>query len=553
MKSPCYIILIILTLFFFSCKREVNRDDANRLKKLDMTLISDPYRVRDSLDKIKVAALDEANSAYYWLLSAVTNERCGVVEKEDSMIIISEKYFKDRKDYMNFCRSVLYKGVIRYNQYKQDTLTATFFSNVGNLMLRYRVNDPATKATLYKYLGKLKRANGEFANSAEYLRKSRQLSEEINDSLEVRRLDLELFYVNLAQKDYSQALANIAHYIDSDTTNPLKAYELNEAISQFFIEREEFDIAIVYLRNMLEMSGRIGKGVIDRSQLYHRISLYYKNKNMLDTAISYSRRSLAALNGNASTNGHVYYNYIAGLYEAKGDLTNAIDNYKKAYESHKYTYSNYTSKNVSRIESLYETSVKEADLQNERNNRKYFTLLGIMIIGVLTSITLLLRKRVKNFRDESHLAKKEIRKAENEVSKMKFVNELNEMSIGLLNQLMRSVSIEADRSRAGASDTADRLVQCISQTKKSSKERIAEIVQNNFISDYPNLQYLSNLTDFEKVVFVLLDNGYSIREVAALLDRTQSCISGEKSKIKEKILSRQDLPFDPKVMFSIFN
>ena len=553
MKSPCYIILIILTLFFFSCKREVNRDDANRLKKLDMALISDPYRVRDSLDKIKVAALDEANSAYYWLLSAVTNERCGVVEKEDSMIIISEKYFKDRKDYMNFCRSVLYKGVIRYNQYKQDTLTATFFSNVGNLMLRYRVNDPATKATLYKYLGKLKRANGEFANSAEYLRKSRQLSEEINDSLEVRRLDLELFYVNLAQKDYSQALANIAHYIDSDTTNPLKAYELNEAISQFFIEREEFDIAIVYLRNMLEMSGRIGKGVIDRSQLYHRISLYYKNKNMLDTAISYSRRSLAALNGNASTNGHVYYNYIAGLYEAKGDLTNAIDNYKKAYESHKYAYSNYTSKNVSRIESLYETSIKEADLQNERNNRKYFTLLGIMIIGVLTSITLLLRKRVKNFRDESHLAKKEIRKAENEVSKMKFVNELNEMSIGLLNQLMRNVSIEADRNRAGASDTADRLVQCISQTKKSSKEKIAEIVQNNFISDYPNLQYLSNLTDFEKVVFVLLDNGYSIREVAALLDRTQSCISGEKSKIKEKILSRQDLPFDPKVMFSIFN
>lgn len=553
MKSPCYIIVIILTLFFFSCKREVNRDDANRLKKLDMALISDPYRVRDSLDKIKVAALDEANSAYYWLLSAVTNERCGVVEKEDSMIIISEKHFKDRKDYMNFCRSVLYKGVIRYNQYKQDTLTATFFSNVGNLMLRYRVNDPATKATLYKYLGKLKRANGEFANAAEYLRKSRQLSEEINDSLEVRRLDLELFYVNLAQKDYSQALANIAHYIDSDTTNPLKAYELNEAISQFFIEREEFDIAIVYLRNMLEMSGRIGKGVIDRPQLYHRISLYYRNKNMLDTAIGYSRRSLAALNGNASTNGHVYYNYIAGLYEAKGDLTNAIYNYKKAYESHKYTYSNYTSKNVSRIESLYETSVKEADLQNERNNRKYFTLLGIMIIGVLTSITLLLRKRVKNFRDESHLAKKEIRKAEKEVSKMKFVNELNEMSIGLLNQLMRSVSIEADRSRAGASDTADRLVQCISQTKKSSKERIAEIVQNNFISDYPNLQYLSNLTDFEKVVFVLLDNGYSIREVAALLDRTQSCISGEKSKIKEKILSRQDLPFDPKVMFSIFN
>lgn len=553
MKSPCYIILVILTLFFFSCKREVNRDDANRLKKLDMALISDPYRVRDSLDKIKVAALDEANSAYYWLLSAVTNERCGVVEKEDSMIIISEKHFKDRKDYMNFCRSVLYKGVIRYNQYKQDTLTATFFSNVGNLMLRYRVNDPATKATLYKYLGKLKRANGEFANSAEYLRKSRQLSEEINDSLEVRRLDLELFYVNLAQKDYSQALANIAHYIDSDTTNPLKAYELNEAISQFFIEREEFDIAIVYLKNMLEMSGRIGKGVIDRSQLYHRISLYYRNKNMLDTAISYSRRSLAALNGNASTNGHVYYNYIAGLYEAKGDLTNAIDNYKKAYESHKYAYSNYTSKNVSRIESLYETTIKEADLQNERNNRKYFTLLGIMIIGVLTSITLLLRKRVKNFRDESHLAKKEIRKAENEVSKMKFVNELNEMSIGLLNQLMRSVSIEADRNRAGASDTADRLVQCISQTKKSSKERIAEIVQNNFISDYPNLQNLSNLTDFEKVVFVLLDNGYSIREVAALLDRTQSCISGEKSKIKEKILSRQDLPFDPKVMFSIFN
>lgn len=553
MRFPCYILVLILTLFFSSCKREANREDANRLRKLEMALFSDPDLVRDSLNKIKVAAMDEANLAYYWLLSAVTNERCGVIEKEDSMIINSEKYFKKHKDYLNLCRSVLYKGVIRYNQYKQDTLTAAFFTNAGNLMLRYSVSDPATKGTLYKYLGKLKRASGEYANAAEYLRKSRQLSEEINDSLEIRRLDLELFYVNLSQKDYSQALANIAHYIDSDTTNLLKAYELNEAVSQFFIERKEFDIAIVYLKNMLDMSGKIENGTIDRSQLYHRISLYYKSKNMLDSAINYSKLSLAALNGNASTNGHVYYNYIAGLYEAKGNLDDAVDNYKKAYESHKYTYSNYASKNVSRIETLYETSMKEADLQNTRNTRKYFILLGFMIIGVLTSITVLLIKRVRNFRNESHLAKKEIRKAEDEVSKMKFVNELNEMSTGLLYQLMRSVSIEADRSRTGASDTADRLVQCIVQTKKSSKERIAEIVQNNFVSDYPNLQYLSNLTDFEKVIFVLLDNGFSIRQIATLLDRTQSCISGEKSKIKEKILSRQDLPFDPKAMFSIFN
>ncbi|MCK9628427.1 MAG: hypothetical protein M0R37_07535 [Bacteroidales bacterium] len=553
MKFLSYISFILITFCFFSCESEVNREDANRLRKLDMVLMSDPDQVRDSLDKIKVAALDEANSAYFWLISAVTNERCGIVEKEDSMIITSEKYFKDHKDYLNLCRSVLYKGVIRYNQYKQDTLTAAFFTNAGNLMLRYNINDPATKATLYKYLGKLKQANGEFANAAEYLRKSRDLSEQIRDSSEMRKLDLDLFYVNLSQKDYSQALANIAQYIDSDTANPLKAYELNEAVSQFFIEREEFDIAIVYLRNMLKMSGKIKDGAIDHSMLYHRISLYYRSKNMLDSAINYSKLSLKALNGNFSPGAHLYYNYIAGLYVEKGDMADAVASYKKAYESHKYTYSNYTSKNVSRIESLYETSMKEADQQNARNTRKYFILLGIIIIGVLTSITVFLIKRVRSFRDESHLAKKEIRKAENEVSKMKFVNELNEMSIGLLNQLMRSVSIEADRNRAGASDTADRLVQCISQTKKSSKERIAEIVQNNFISNYPNLQYLSNLTDFEKVVFVLLDNGYSIREVAALLDRTQSCISGEKSKIKEKILSRQDLPFDPKVMFSIFN
>lgn len=552
MKSPLY-ILFIISLLCCSCKKEANKEDALRLKRLDLALISDPERVRDSLDKIKVAALDEANSAYYWLLSAVTNERCGVVEKEDSMIIISEKHFKDRKDYMNFCRSVLYKGVIRYNQYKQDTLTAAFFTNAGNLMLRYGVTDPVTKGTLYKYLGKLKRANGELVYAEEYLRKSRELSEEIKDSLEIRKLDLELFYVNLSQKDYSQALASIANYIDSDTTNPLKAYELNEAVSQFFIERGEFDLAIVYLRNMLEMSVKIEGAAIDRSQLYHRVSLYYRNKNMLDSAISYSRLSLAALNGNAPTNGHLYYNYIAGLYEAKGDMAEAVENYKKAYESHIYTYSNYTSKNVSRIESLYETSMKEADLQNERNSKKYLILLAVMIIGMLTSITFLLIKRVRNFRNESHKAKSEIIKAENEVNKMKFVNELNEMSTGLLNQLMRSVSIEADRSRAGASDTADRLVQCIAQTKKSSKELIAEIVQNNFISNYPNLQYLSNLSDFEKVIFVLLDNGYTIRQIATLLDRTQSCISGEKSKIKEKILSRQDLPFDPKVMFSIFN
>jgi len=553
MKPSTYILLVLITLL--SCSRvfDGKKDSARKLKDLDASMIAKPYEAADSLRNIDVNSLDHANSAYWWLLNSIVNERCGLLEKEDSMIVISEKYFKSHKDYLNLCRSLLYKGIIRYNQYKQDTLTSVYFTNAGNLMSRYKIEDPATKSTLYKYLGKLKQANAEYKEAEEYLKKSREISESINDSSEMRRLDLELFYVNLSQKNYSQALAHIAQYIDSDTLHPEKAYELNEAVSQFFIEREEFDIAVVYLRNMMLMSRKMGKGKVDKSALYHRMAIYFKNKNQLDSAIKYSQTAIAVLNGNATTSGHLYYEYLAGLYEAKGEMQASLINYKNAYESHRYTYSQYTSKNVSRIESLYDSSVREADIKNERNNIKFLTLLGLFVIVALTGTLILLKKRVKGYRNESHLAKSEKRRAEEEVNKMRFVNELNEVSTGLLNQLIQNISIEADRSRSGATDTADRLVGCITQTKKTSKERFAEIVQSNFMANYPNLKYLSNLTDFEKVVFILLDNGYSIKQVAILLDRTQSCISGEKSKIKDKILSRQDLPFNPKAMFAVFN
>lgn len=548
-----FIIFIVACLFSCSEKGNGDKSVSERLGSWDKALIKDPYKILDSLKNQDIRTYSNENRAYYFLLGSIVRERCGIEEKDDSTIIQSEKWYKSQKDYYNLCRATLYKGIIRYNQYEKDTLTRVYILNAKNMMSRYEIDDPMTTSTLYKYMGKLKKSNFEYKEAEEYFKMSRKISLDIGDSAEVRRLDLEIFYINLSQKDYSQALAHIAQYIDEDTVHPEKAYELNEAVSLFFMVRNEFDIAIVYLRNMLALSERTDLKKIDKASLYHRFALYYSNKEVLDSAILYSQLALKSVSDSTYTKKHDYYKFLATLYERKGDTHEALNNYKKAYESYVQSYSRLTNKNVGKIENLYDSSVKEAEIIKEKNNRRFFTLLGLFAIMTLSGATILLRKKVVDYKKVSHQANNEKKKVEEEVNKMRFVNELSEVSVGLLHQLMQNVSIEADRSRSGATDTAARLDKCITLSKKTTKEKYAGIVQRNFIANYPNMEYISNLTDFEKVVFILLDNGYSVKQIAMLLDRTQSCISGEKSKIKDKILSRPDLPFDPREKFSIFN
>jgi DNA-binding NarL/FixJ family response regulator len=133
------------------------------------------------------------------------------------------------------------------------------------------------------------------------------------------------------------------------------------------------------------------------------------------------------------------------------------------------------------------------------------------------------------------------------------INEVQKVSTGLLPILLEEVSKEATRSRKVSKEVFDNLNNSVENIRNQSRNRITTIAKNETFGILnPNLDYLTELSDFEKIILVLIDFNYSVQEIAELLNTSPSSIRSIKTKIKEKILASDDLPFDPIATFSIF-
>ena len=116
----------------------------------------------------------------------------------------------------------------------------------------------------------------------------------------------------------------------------------------------------------------------------------------------------------------------------------------------------------------------------------------------------MLNNKLRKYKNKnSNLVNKTI-VIEEEFNKLKFVNEINEVSLGLLNQLIQNLAKEAERNRIKATDISERLDDFVSQTKRMSKLKFSEIVKNNLITNDPRISQINSLTDFERIIFVLL-------------------------------------------------
>ena len=110
-------VFVILGFYLLTGCAQSNEQDHiyNTLQGIYIGMTINPHKALDSLNKIEYQHFNRGNLYYYYLLRSIGRERCHIEDKEDSLLLLSEEWYKDKSDHRNLIRCILYKGVIRYN------------------------------------------------------------------------------------------------------------------------------------------------------------------------------------------------------------------------------------------------------------------------------------------------------------------------------------------------------------------------------------------------------------------------------------------------------
>jgi len=205
------------------------------------------------------------------------------------------------------------------------------------------------------------------------------------------------------------------------------------------------------------------------------------------------------------------------------------------------------------MEKRYDLSQKEDQLVKARDNGVYLLYIIFSLIIFIVLIFVVLRLIIGRYNLRVEEAEKKVSSFDAELKRVWLIKKKKKVSTGLLPLFLEEVGKEAVRSRKVSKEMFDNLNHSIDNVRNLSRNKITTIAKHEtFISLYPKLELFTELSDFEKIILILIDYNYSVQEIAELLNTTPPSIRSIKTKIKEKILATEGLPFDPSTTFSIF-
>jgi tetratricopeptide (TPR) repeat protein len=525
----------------------------NKLQRLDNIVYIRPEAVLDSLNVLDTLSLSRKNAAYLFLLRTIAEERCGNPGKSDSLILISEKWYRQSKDHKNLFRSLLYKGSVKVNKLNTDSLSYISFIEAEKLLDRYRIDDGYSECVLYRNLGRLNRLHSNYSVSENYLERGLRLCEENKDFREECKLRIELFRTYLVQKKYSEALGCIVEFADIDTLPPRTAFELNNEMSFYHAARGEYDISISYLKNILLMKDRMQFEPNELSSIFYRIATYHNKYKNADSTLYYSKLAAQYATDTLDTRRHFYFKNLAEQYALRGDTASAFENYRIAYKSHLNANSERIKNRILEIERRHALEIKEVQLQKTRFQKGVFITSTLLLLTCLLWVVVKLRKRTIRHREESIKTREKLSSIENTLQQEWLKNEIRNIYSELLPKMLNDVTHESDRQRLKNPAFTSDLEVSLKEVRDVIRNKLGEITkESSFIEIYPYMEELPFLSSMEKIILILFEQDYSPEEIADLLCTTRSSVRGAKGNIKKKVLAAQGLSFDPRTIFTSF-
>lgn len=532
------ILFLSIIVFSRSAREEVNqqKDNLNYLKKYEGYLYSRPADVLDSLSWV-VSEFKERSefSAYSALLYSVAFEQKYGTLRIDTIISKSARWYGNGEDYYNRCRSMLYNSIALYSLNRVDSNAYLTIKEAESLYKKYNIEDNHIGATLFLYLGRMNRARSQAGVAEEYLKKSLELSSMANYRAGVLNSSLELFTFYLSYKRYSEALSSIACFGDEDQLPPYIEYNLYNSLYNYYVAKKDTKIAVEYLKKILNIENSQELD-INYPKIYYQLALQYKRMDQPDSTLHYGVLSVNSIKDSNSTDSHFYFRYLGDIYASSGDLKTSNSYYKKAYHSYINAYTKLSRNRVLEIERKYDVDQKNSQialLEKERTIFINFIFLLIFSLIITSSIYAIKKRRIQKKISECENKAKGV---EESLNKLWITSEICKSTSSIFPQLIDNVYMEAVRSRKLSNEVFDSLNSIIDQANSLSRSSLSSITTTEeFSLIYGEIENLDQLTDFEKLIYVLNEEGYTNLEIANFLNSSEASIRTMKGKILKKI------------------
>jgi len=553
LKTAAKSLFFLCILFFSSCNNR-HTPIYQKLSTWDNNLNKNPKVILDSLRYLDTAGISKKNQAYYSLLTSIAKSKSGIMERRDSVITAAASFFEKENDYYNLCRALLYKGIIQYNLTRPSIKIYTSLKSAEEVYNKHKLDNPQIEAEIYRYLGKTLRNNRNFTDSEPYFKKSIRINDSIKNHSDAQLCRLDHFWSYHFQRRKMEAYACLLAVSLNDTTSPIIRYNYYNAFARHYTDDRKYDLSNRYLRKMIGIKDLDELKSLDKCDIYFSIAANFKQLHETDSAIVYG---LMAIN----TSGKHFFSIPESYNRLLGDMYMIKDDYRSASEYYRYAsrlsgdyVSNSSWVRDPKVDMAYELSKKDSKLDKARSKLKVlYGFIAFLTLIVLSAIVVIRFNR-RSYRQCMEDKDKQRSAIEAELKRSRFINLIHETSVGALPKLVDDVNRHANRSRKFSSELSDDLNDSINNIRSFSKNNLSAIAQNeSFLAANPNVKYLTSLSDLEIVILILVDLKFSTKEISDLLNNTTASVRAIKTRIKEKILATEGLPFNPQSTFLIFS
>lgn len=576
-----------LSLILISCssKRDEQQKIDKQLFQVDKLVYSNPDAARDSLDNIYKDELTMVNLAYYNLLWSIVKENTGDYIQNDTSIITTVEWYRTHKNEWNLCRALLYKAHNKVRYSISDTSVLDNLKEAEGIFLKNKFSRPQVEALIYRDLGvalnkiiiykKLKpsliydenKGSNDFytrmfknreANIAiceAYLNKSATIYRKLGDTLNEDLVKLDFFDLYYFPGRADKAYTVLFPFLERDNLLPEVRYSLYTKLALVYRSYKMWDKSIYFTKKLITENLKAYNNEKSLAPFYKSISISFHDLNQIDSSIIYLKMGVET-GGKDGIELSYYYFLLSSFYKEINDLENAYHYMSEAYSELRANNTRQFIIRENRLKKYSENiNHKLQIVTKEKREIINFAIIGFLLMVVLTIYSLItkakIRQKLKGSKDE---CRKKIAAISEEKSLIWFINEILKATTGLMPEFIDSVGMDAARSRKVSKEIYDSLSTSVNNVRTKAKVGITEIArEEGFVSAFPEIAHLSDLSYYEKVILVLINNDFSTREIAEMLVTNQPSIRTIKSKIKDKLLAEKGLPYDVFKVFPFLN
>lgn len=407
-----YCFLILITLGVFACDTQLT-PYMEQLTQWDKALENNPETIGDSLATLNVAKLNKAEKAYYYLLEAAVADKNLKQLKNDSTLLISERYYNSKKDYYALARTQYYLSKYQKEPQKIYELLKTAEINFE----KSPKDDYHILGLIYYWLGQIQYRQYNTSEAELYYKKSNQIYSEVKDSLymiyslrQLGRIYSNQKSFDLAKKNFAEALNILDNIDDVNSTQITQLYAsilINQSL--LFQKTGDLDSAFVISKKCISIIEK--RNIPIKSSFYFIFIKIFKLKGEIDSCKYYGIKMK-----NAAFKENNLFNLV-NCYKTLSQIEEEQKNYQKACEfNSKYNElkdelnSKHEREILKELEQKYALAEKEKENLKDRNKSLWYFTISLTIALTASIVALYFswihrKLKVKNAHLSEEIAK----------------------------------------------------------------------------------------------------------------------------------------------------